>query len=350
MHPFPVETDFSAFPCPTFRFSFPAMIIARSPLRISLGGGGTDLPSYYEKFGGFLIAAAIDRYVYITVHETFVPELIVKYSEMERVTAAAQLKHPIIREAFASLGMDGHSLELTSMADIPSGTGLGSSGSFTTALLNALHAYQRNLVHPSELAAQACDIELNRLKEPIGKQDQYIAAYGGLTCFNFLPGGKVEAWPLKVSDETRDNLEDNLLLFFTGYSRSASAILKEQDTKSKSDDQSMIENLHFVKELGLQSKAALESGNLREFARLMDVHWQRKKQRSGGMSNPKINEWYEVALANGALGGKLIGAGGGGFLMFYAEDKAKLRHAMRQSGLKEVRFRFDFEGTKLVIN
>ena len=326
------------------------MIIARSPLRISLGGGGTDLPSYYEKFGGFLIAAAIDRYVYITVHETFVPDLIVKYSETERVAEAAQLKHPIFREAFGSLGMNGHSLELTSMADIPSGTGLGSSGSFTTALLKALHAHNKNLVHPAELAAQACDIELNRLKEPIGKQDQYIAAFGGLTCFNFLPGGKVEAWPLKVSEETRDNLEDNLLLFFTGYSRSASAILKEQDTKSKSDDKSMIENLHFVKDLGMQSKAALESGNLHEFARLMDVHWQRKKQRSGGMSNPKINEWYDLAVANGALGGKLIGAGGGGFLMFYSEDKAKLRHAMRQAGLKEVRFRFDFEGTKLVIS
>jgi D-glycero-alpha-D-manno-heptose-7-phosphate kinase len=326
------------------------MIIARSPLRISLGGGGTDLPSYYEKFGGFLIAAAIDRYVYITLHETFVPDLIVKYSELERVPEAAQLKHPIIREAFGSLGIKGHSLELTSMADIPSGTGLGSSGSFTTALLKALHAYKKNLVHPAELAAQACDIELNRLKEPIGKQDQYIAAFGGLTCFNFLPDGKVEAWPLKVSEETRDNLEDHLLLFLTGYSRSASAILKEQDTKSKSDDKGMIENLHFVKDLGLQSKAALEGGNLPEFARLMDVHWQRKKQRSGGMSNPKINEWYDLALANGALGGKLIGAGGGGFLMFYSEDKAKLRHAMRQAGLKEVRFRFDFEGTKLVIS
>src|ERR1017187_1077004 len=246
------------------------MIIARSPLRITLGGGGTDLPSYYEKFGGFLIAAAIDRYVYITLHETFVADLIVKYSEPERVSEAAQLKHPIIREAFGLLDMNGHSLELTSMADIPAGTGLGSSGSFTTALLKALHAHQRNLVHPAELAEQACDIELNRLHEPIGKQDQYIAAYGGITCFKFLPGGKVEAWPLKISEETRDNLEDNLLLFFTGYSRSASAILKEQDVKSKSDDKSMIENLHFVKDLGLQIKVALETGNLHEFARLMD--------------------------------------------------------------------------------
>jgi D-glycero-alpha-D-manno-heptose-7-phosphate kinase len=326
------------------------MIIARSPLRITLGGGGTDLPSYYEKFGGFLIAAAIDKYVYITLHDTFVPDMIVKYSELERVDDAKQLKHPIIREAFNSLGMDGHSLELTSMADIPAGTGLGSSSSFTTSLLKALHAHKRNLVHPAELAAQACEIELGRLKEPIGKQDQYISAYGGITCFKFLADGSVEAWPLKLPTETRNNLEDNLLLFFTGYSRSASTILKEQDQKSKANDQDMIENLHFVKELGLKSQKALESGDLSEFARLMDVHWQRKKQRSGGMSNPKINEWYELAMKSGALGGKLIGAGGGGFLMFYAEERTKLRHAMAHAGLQEVRFRFDFEGTKLLIS
>jgi D-glycero-alpha-D-manno-heptose-7-phosphate kinase len=326
------------------------MIIARSPLRVTLGGGGTDLPSYYEKFGGFLIAAAIDKYIYLTLHDTFVSDLIVKYSELERVSEARQLKHPIIREAFDLVGVSGKSLELTSMADLPAGTGLGSSGSFTTSLLKALHAHKRNLVHPAELAAQACEIELGRLKEPIGKQDQYISAYGGITCFKFLKDGTVEAWPLKVSRETRDNLEDNLLLFFTGYSRNASAILIEQDQKSKSNDQEMIDNLHFIKDLGRQSQKALESGNLEEFARLMDVHWQRKKQRSGGMSNPKINEWYERARANGALGGKLIGAGGGGFLMFYAEEKTRLRHAMAKAGLQEVRFRFDFEGTKLVIS
>lgn len=326
------------------------MIIARSPLRISLGGGGTDLPSYYEKHTGFLIAAAIDKYVYITLHDTFVADLIVKYSELERVPNASQLKHGIIREAFDLLGITGESLELTSMADIPAGTGLGSSGSFTTALLKALHAYKKNLVHPAELAEQACVVELTRLKEPIGKQDQYIAAFGGITCFRFLPGGKVEAWPLKISEETRYNLEDNLLLFFTGYSRSASSILKEQDQKSRTSDAAMLENLHFVKALGGQSQKALEDGDLAEFARLMDVHWQRKKQRSGIMSNPQINDWYDLALANGAAGGKLIGAGGGGFLMFYATDKARLRHAMRQAGLKEVRFRFDFEGTKLLIS
>lgn len=325
------------------------MLIARSPLRITLGGGGTDLPSYYDQHTGFLIAAAIDKYVYITLHHAFTRDLIIKYSKLERVEHVDQIEHPIVRESLKLVLGQPTSLEITSMADIPAGTGLGSSGSFTTALLKALHAHQKNLVHPAELAEQACDIELNRLHEPIGKQDQYIAAYGGITCFKFLPGGRVEAWPLKISEETLYNLEDNLLLFFTGYSRSASGILKEQDDKSKKADPSMIDNLHFVKELGLQSMRALESGNLPEFARLMDVHWQRKKERSGGMSNAQINQWYDLGMKSGALGGKLIGAGGGGFLMFYAEDKARLRHVMREQGLKEIRFRFDFEGTKILI-
>jgi len=327
------------------------MIIARSPLRISLGGGGTDLPSYYERFGGFLVTAAIDKYVYITLHETFVPDLIIKYSKLERVSKVDDIEHPIIREALKLVGLNAAYFELASMADIPAGTGLGSSGSFTTALLKALHAYKKNLVPNPDIAAQACDIEINRLKEPVGKQDQYIAALGGITCFHFHKDGRVEATPAKISDETRDNLEDNLLMFFTGYSRSASTILKDQHEKSKQDDKAMLENLHHTKEIGYVSQRALESGDLREFARLMDEHWQRKKARSGGMTNPKINEWYDLAMSSGALGGKLIGAGGGGFLMFYAEeDKSKLRHAMRQAGLKEVRFRFDFEGTKLVIS
>jgi len=325
------------------------MIITRSPLRISLGGGGTDLPSYYRKHSGFLIAAAIDKYVYLTLHQTFVQELIVKYSKLERVSSVDQVQHPIIREALRLVEIEGPYLELTSMADIPAGTGLGSSGSFTTALLKALHTYKKNLMHPRDLAEQACHIELDLLGEPIGKQDQYIAAYGGLTCFQFLPNDQVEAWPLKIDTETLYNLEDNLLLFFTGYSRSASSILKEQDDKSKQRDQSMVDNLHFVKELGYQSKDALETGDLRHFAELMNVHWEYKKQRSGTMSNDDINTWYDLAMANGALGGKLIGAGGGGFLMFYAEDKARLRHAMARTSLREVRFRFDFEGTKVVI-
>jgi D-glycero-alpha-D-manno-heptose-7-phosphate kinase len=324
------------------------MIITRSPLRISLGGGGTDLPSYYSDHGGFLIAAAIDKYVYINVHRRFSDGFLLKYSQLEEAATIDEIKHPIIREALKLAGIRERNLEITSMADIPAGTGLGSSGSFTTALLKAFHALKKNLVHPSELAEQACEIELDKLREPIGKQDQYIAAYGGLTCFEFTPDDQVNASPLKISEETLFNLEDNLLLFFTGYSRSASNILKEQDEKSKRSDRAMIENLHFIKELGRQSQAALEAGDLHEFARLMDVHWQRKKERSSQMSNHQTNEWYDCAMTNGALGGKLIGAGGGGFLMFYADDKARLRHALRTKGLTEVRFRFDFEGTKIL--
>jgi D-glycero-alpha-D-manno-heptose-7-phosphate kinase len=324
------------------------MIITRSPLRISLGGGGTDLPSYYREHSGFLIAAAIDKYVYINVHRRFVEGFLLKYSHLEEVATIDEIKHPIIREALKLVGIQERNLEITSMADIPAGTGLGSSGSFTTALLKAFHALKKNLVHPAELAEQACCIELEKLGEPIGKQDQYIAAYGGITCFRFMPDGRVEAEPLKVSEETLFNLEDNLLLFFTGYSRAASAILKEQDSKSKQADPAMIDNLHFIKELGKQSQEALESGELPEFARLMDVHWQRKKERSQGMSNRDIDAWYDCAMANGALGGKVIGAGGGGFLMFYADDKVKLRHAMREKDLAEVRFRFDFEGTRIL--
>ena len=324
------------------------MIITRSPLRISLGGGGTDLPSYYRQHSGFLIAAAIDKYVYINVHRRFVDGFLLKYSSLEEAATIDEIKHPIIREALKLVDIQERNLEITSMADIPAGTGLGSSGSFTTALLKALHALKKNLVHRAELAEQACCIELEKLGEPIGKQDQYISAYGGITSFRFLPDGRVEAAPLKLSEETLFNLEDNLLLFFTGYARSASAILKEQDEKSRKSDPAMTENLHFVKELGQQSQQALEAGRLDEFARLMDVHWQRKKERSKGMSNADINAWYDCAMANGALGGKVIGAGGGGFLMFYAGDKVKLRHAMREKGLTEVRFRFDFEGTRIV--
>jgi D-glycero-alpha-D-manno-heptose-7-phosphate kinase len=324
------------------------MIITRSPLRVSLGGGGTDLPSYYTEHGGFLVAAAIDKYVYITKHSTFQQEIIIKYSKLERVASVDEIEHPIVREALKLTGVTEPHLELASMADIPGGTGLGSSGSFTTALLKALHASKKSLISPAELAEQACEIEIGKLGEPIGKQDQYIAAVGGITAFTFHKDGRVEYRPCQISEETLFNLEDNLLLFFTGYSRSASAILKDQNERSKSNDTAMLENLHFTKELGYKSLACLENGNLEELAMLMDVHWQRKKARSSGMSNRQINDWYDYAMANGALGGKLIGAGGGGFLMFYAGDKTKLRHAMREKGLQEVRFRFDFEGTKVI--
>lgn len=325
------------------------MIIARSPLRISLGGGGTDLPSYYKDHEGFLIAAAIDKYIYITIHQTFVEDIIVKYSQIERVKEVEEIKHPIIKEALKLINLDGKYLEITSMADIPAGTGLGSSGSFTVALLKALHSFKRDLISNRELAEQACNIEINKLGEPIGKQDQYIAAFGGVTCFKFSKNGFVSVKPLNIDKETLYNLEDNLLLFFTGYSRNSSSILKEQDDKSKDMNTEMIENLNFVKEIGLESKKALESKDLHHFGELMNTHWEYKKKRSNKMSNEKIDNWYNIALENGAIGGKLIGAGGGGFLMFYTEDKKRLRHIFGSEGLQEVRFRFDFEGTKVII-
>lgn len=325
------------------------MIITRSPLRISLGGGGTDLPSYYREHEGFVISAAIDKHVYLTIHEIFRPELIVKYSKMEVVGSVGELVHPIIREALRMFGHgDSPALEIASMSDIPAGTGLGSSGSFTTALLYALHAHRKTFVSAMDLAEQACHIEIDLLGEPIGKQDQYIAAYGGITCFEFHKDGSVRAEPLRISTETLYNLQENLGLFFTGYTRSASAILKEQDSRSREKDQSMVDNLHFVKQLGLESKAAFEAGDLRRFAEIMHVHWEHKKKRSAGMSNSRIDEWYALGRANGALGGKVIGAGGGGFLMFYTEEKTRLRHVLTRAGLREVPLRFDFSGTTLV--
>ena len=323
------------------------MIIARSPLRVSLGGGGTDLPSYYQEHEGFLIAAAIDKHVYITVHEPFVDQVIAKYSKLEQVQRASELQHPIIREALALVGIETH-IEIASMSDIPAGTGLGSSGSFTTALLRGLTALQSKHISPADLAERACYIEIERLGEPIGKQDQYIAAYGGVSCFTFRRDGQVEVEALRADAETLANLEDNLCLFFTGYTRNASDILRDQDQRSRKNDSAMLDNMHFTKELGYRSREALEKGNLREFAALMHTHWERKRARTQGMSNSQIDVWYEMARAHGALGGKLIGAGGGGFLMLYSEEKTRLRHAMRDAGLREVRFRFDREGSIVV--
>jgi D-glycero-alpha-D-manno-heptose-7-phosphate kinase len=324
------------------------MIITRSPLRITLGGGGTDLPSYYRAHGGFLIAAAIDKYVYVTVMRPFVEGIFLKYSKMEHVDQIDEVQHPIIREALQMVGFHTPQVEITTLADIPSGTGLGSSGSFSTALLKALYAHRRRLLHPSELAEFACEIEINRLGEPVGKQDQYAAAYGGVTCFTFNPDGSVNACPLKTRMERLFELEDNLLLFFTGFSRSAGSILKDQQQRTEQSDAAMLQNLHYVKELGLCSRAALESGDVTRFGELMHEHWEHKKRRSGGMSNPQIDEWYELGRKNGAIGGKLVGAGGGGFLLFLSDDHKRLRSAMTQAGLEEMRFRFDFEGTKVL--
>jgi D-glycero-alpha-D-manno-heptose-7-phosphate kinase len=326
------------------------MIIARSPLRITLGGGGTDLPSYYRSHEGFLVAAAIDKYVYVTVTRPFSRGIILKYSALEHVERAEQVRHPIIREALMLQNLDSPQIEITTLADIPAGTGLGSSGSFTTALLKAVYAHRRRLVHPQELAELACHLEIERLREPVGKQDQYIAAYGGLTCFTFHKDGRVTAEPLHVTSDTMFDLEDNLLLFFTGFSRRGGEILEEQHVRSQSQDAEMLRNLHYVKELGYRSRAALESGNLVQFGELMHEHWEYKKRRSGRISNAQIDDWYALARRSGAIGGKLVGAGGGGFLMFYARDRNRLRHTMTAAGLDEVRFTFDFEGTKLILS
>ena len=324
------------------------MIIGRSPLRISIGGGGTDLPSYYRAHGGFVLSAAITQYVYVTFQLTPLKEMVFRYSQIERVKSVAEIKHPIIREALKLTKVDAPNMEVVSVADIPAGTGLGSSGSFTTCLLKVLHKHKRHFIHAPDLAEMACHIELDVLKEPIGKQDQYIAAFGGVTAFEFRQDGRVEATPLKASDEIIDLLEDNLVMVSTGYYRSASAVLKEQDDKSKQNDPSMIDNLNFVKDLGYRSREAIESGNLARYGELMHEHWLHKKKRSSMMSNVDIDRWYKMALENGAIGGKVIGAGGGGFLLFYTEEKAKLRAALKQAGLMEIRFGFDYEGTKIL--
>jgi D-glycero-alpha-D-manno-heptose-7-phosphate kinase len=326
------------------------MIIARSPLRISLGGGGTDVPSYYQEHEGFLLAAAIDRYVYVTVMRPFTEGIYLKYSEIEQVAQVVNIKHPIIREALAEFQLKTPQIEITTLADIPSGTGLGSSGSFTTALVKALYAHYRKNIHPAQLAEMACKIEIEKLGEPIGKQDQYIAAYGGITEFNFHKDGSVTSAPLNLSVKTVHDLEDNLLLFFTGISRSAGSILKDQVDKSKANDSKMVENLHFTKDLGLRSKTALINGDTKKFGELMHEHWEHKKSRSSGMTSEFIDDAYAQAIQAGAVGGKLVGAGGGGFLMFYADDKEMLRRKMSELGLEEVRFQFDFEGTKVILS
>jgi D-glycero-alpha-D-manno-heptose-7-phosphate kinase len=323
------------------------VIITRAPLRITLGGGGTDLPSYYEEFGGFVLSAAISKYVFIAINRTFTPDYFLKYSALERVERPGQIEHPIVREVLLAHDV-GPSVEIVSMADIPSGTGLGSSGAFTVGLLHAVNAFHREHVTARDLAEEACAIEIDRLSRPVGKQDQYVAAFGGLKCFDFKPDAQVEVSPLAVSTDTFYDLEEHLLMFFTGYSRAADRVLAEQKTRSESGDAQMIDNLHFVKELGLRSKAALEQGDTEGFAALMHEHWEHKKKRSTSMSNTSIDRWYQLGRDHGALGGKLVGAGAGGFLLFYSSDHRALRQAMAAEGLSEVRFGFDHDGSTVL--
>jgi D-glycero-alpha-D-manno-heptose-7-phosphate kinase len=327
------------------------MILSRAPTRITLGGGGTDLKSYYSKYGGFLIAGAINKYCTILANTRFYDSIRLSYSKMEIRDSVAEIEHRLFRAALELIGIE-KGIELHSAADVPANCGLGTSSSFTVALLNALHAYNKDFVTQKQLAEEACHIEIDILGEPIGKQDQYIAAFGGLTCLTFDKNGDVLVEPLTISGEALDQLEGNIILFFTGKERSASEILSEQDNKSKNDDPEMAQNLHQIKEIGLETRMYLERGQVDILGELLHEHWQTKKKRSRKMSDPFIDECYEVAIKNGATGGKLIGAGGGGFLMFYCKnhDKPKLIEAMHKMGLRWERFHFDFDGSKILVN
>jgi D-glycero-alpha-D-manno-heptose-7-phosphate kinase len=323
------------------------MLITRTPLRISLGGGGTDLPSYYRQHGGLVVSAAIDKYVFIALNRTFSGDYFIKYSQLEKTRSVAKIRHPIVREAL-SLHDVGAGLEMVSLADIPAGTGLGSSGSFTVGLLRALYAFKREHVSAGALAEEACHIEIDRLGRSGGKQDQYIAAFGGLTCFEFCRDGRVHASPLLISQATLHDLEEHMLLFFTGYARDADTMLADQKERTEAGDTTMLENLAAIAEIGVRVKVALELGDTREFAALMHKHWEVKRRRTAGMSTSATDRWYELALANGALGGKLVGAGAGGFLLFYAAEPARLRQVLAGKGLSELRFHFDFDGSSMV--
>jgi D-glycero-alpha-D-manno-heptose-7-phosphate kinase len=295
-----------------------------------------------------VVAAAVNRYIFIAINKTFTNDYFLKYSALERVDTIEEIEHPIVREAFRRHPV-GPGIEMVSIADIPSGTGLGSSGAFTVGLLRALCAFRREHVTAGALAAEACEIEIECLGRPVGKQDQYIAAFGGLTCMEYERDGKVHVSPLTVSNETLRDLEERLLMFFTGYSRSADVVLQEQKTRSEDEDAEMFENLHQIKDLGNEVKKALESDDALAFGRIMDRHWRYKRERSTSMSNPEIDRYYELALRNGAVGGKLVGAGAGGFLLFYAQDQSALRSALVAEGLTEVRFSFDLDGSVILV-
>jgi D-glycero-alpha-D-manno-heptose-7-phosphate kinase len=324
------------------------MIITRTPLRISLGGGGTDLPSYYKRQGGFVVAAAITKYVYIGMNATFTDDYFLKYSALERTGSLDEIAHPIIRVALTRNNVP-PSVEIVSLADIPSGTGLGSSGSFTVGLLRAIHAYKRENVTAEVLAEEACAIEIADLARSVGKQDQYIAAFGGLTCLEFAKDGHVRVSPLGISGETLHDLEDHLLMFFTAFSREADRVLADQKRRTEAADRSMIDNLAEIKRIGYESRDALVLGDCARFGELMHEHWEVKRQRSVGMSNDRIDSWYALAREHGAVGGKLVGAGAGGFLLFYTAEPARLRQGLNGVGLTEVRFAFDHDGSVILL-
>ena len=327
------------------------MIVTRTPFRVTLGGGGTDLPSFYREHGGFILAVAIDKYMYLNVNTPIVDDKIrVKYNQSELVNHVDEVQHTLAREALRHFNVT-RGIEIVSIADIPAGTGLGSSSAYLVGLLNALHALTQNPVGPERLAEEACHIELDILKKPIGKQDQYMAAVGGLTTLDITRDGKVQVTRLGLDIEILEALENNILMFYTHDMRDATAILTKQDSAAKRNDRAVVTSLQEIKQIGMEICSSIVAGNLRRFGELMDVHWQLKKRLSEGITNPQIDAWYELAKRNGTIGGKISGAGGGGFLMLYCEDgKQRLREAMRQAGLRELNFRFDFEGSKVVFD
>jgi D-glycero-alpha-D-manno-heptose-7-phosphate kinase len=327
------------------------MIITRTPFRVTLGGGGTDLPAYYEKYGGFIFSAGLDKYMVITVNRPGEDELIrVKYSNLEIVERPDQLEHQIAREALRMTGIE-KNIEISSIADISAGTGLGSSSCYAVGLLNALHTLKRDYVSLAALAEEDFKLENKILGRPIGKQDPYMAAFGGLTVLEIAKDGAVKVRKAGVSAETMDELNRNLLMFFTGITRSADAILSEQSQGAKEEKKEIIESMHYIKELGQEILEAAESDNITEVGRLFDAHWQHKKRISSRMSNPQFDKIYEDAKTNGALGGKISGAGGGGFFAFYVEEgHEKFRRAMKKWGLREMRYRFDMEGSKTLVD
>ena len=326
------------------------MIISRAPVRVTLGGGGTDLASYYSRSGGFLIAGAVDRYIHICLNRRFQQNLRLAYSETEIVESVDAVKHPLFRACLELLGLR-QQLEIVSIADIPSNCGLGTSSSFTVALLNALHTFKRDFISLRTLAEEACLVEIDRLGEPIGKQDQYMAAFGGVTCLTFDTDGTVHVEPLRISGGSLAELERNILTFYTGVERSASEILSGQSQRTEEGHGNTIDALDTIKEIGLKTREALEGGHLDAFGDLLHAHWETKKQLSSRISEPFLDECYEEARKAGALGGKIMGAGGGGFFIFYcSRDQDRVVDAMKKFGLQHTRFRFDFEGAKIVVN
>ena len=326
------------------------MIVSRTPLRLPLGGGGTDLPSYYSKFGGSLLSVAINKYVYVIVNKGFDKGIKAVYRKVETASSPDGIEHPIVREALKLNGIQ-NSIEIFTMADAPGNTGLGSSSAYCVGLLNCLYAYKRKYISPQVLAEQACEIELDILKEPIGKQDQYMAAFGGLTRLDIDRKGKVEVSSPALSESAYERLENNLLMFYTGFQRSASDVLRDQNESTKKDEQAVVGNLHKIKDIGAKIISSLEEGDVDAIGPLFHQHWMAKRKLSGKISNPAIDGLYETGMRNGATGGKLIGAGGGGFIVFYCPgEKSKLRQAMKAANAPEFAFKFDFEGSKIVFN